>query len=82
MKCMEINEYSKVEIIFQNHIQEDPFKRRKRMNILMKCIQMVLTDMKEQVIQKEISNVEISTTPLRYFQIVILFWVVVETSKK
>ena len=60
------------------NIQEYPATREKNMNGLMKHIQMFLTNMKEQVMQKIISTVEILIHPLTLFQIGIIFWVVVE----
>ena len=44
----------------------------------MKYIQMVLTNIKEQVMQKSIYNVEILMNPLEVFQIGTSFLVVVE----
>ena len=39
------------------HIQEDHPNREKNMNTLMKYIQIGITDMKEKVMQRSISNV-------------------------
>ena len=51
------------------------------MNALMNYIQMVLTDMKEKVIQKNIYNVDILIHTLTLLQTIILFWVVVKISE-
>ena len=48
------------------------------MNTFMKYIQIVITDMKEQFMQRSLSTVEVVTHFLAVFQIGIVFWVVVE----
>ena len=62
MHC-ELNEWGsrhKEKLISDYEISHSKYpEKRKKMNTLMKYIQMVLTDMKEQVIQKSLSNVEI-----------------------
>ena len=48
----------------------------------MKYIQIVPIDMKEKVMQKSLSTVDILIKPLTVFQIGILFWVVVSHLQK
>ena len=75
---MEINKYRKFYISYQIITFKTIQSRERKMNTLMKYIQMVLTNMKEQLFQKNIYNLEILIHPLELFQIVILLWVVVE----
>ena len=67
--------------ILKYHIQRDTDKIKK-MNILMNNIKMVLTDTKEKLMQKIISTIEILINILTAFQIVIVFWVVVEILRR
>ena len=51
------------------------------MNTLIKYTQMVSTDKKKQVMHKSLSTVEILIHPLTFFQIGIVFWVVLEIAE-
>ena len=50
--------------------------RRQQMNTLINYFQMVLVDVKYQVMQQSLSTVEILIHPMTVFQIRIAFWVV------
>ena len=69
-KYMKIKTYIKVDIHFVN----TTFKKirsgeEKNMNKLMKFIQIVLTNSKEQIMQRILSNVDILIHPLTFLQI-------------
>ena len=66
--------YNIVDQILKDHISEDPFKREKNINTLMNYIQMVINKMKEQVLQKKLSTVEMLVNPLTVFYIEIVFF--------
>ena len=77
---MGINTYRKFEISLRKIIFKKIRSKKIKMNTLMKYVQMVLTNMKQQVMQKSLSTLGIIIHLLIYFQLKIVLWVVVAIS--
>ena len=83
-KCMEIKENEKLWSVSETYysIRSGQERRIKTIVTLTKYIQMVPTNMKQQVIQKIQSNVEIYIHHLELFRIGIVYWVLVAIIEK